>query len=79
MIEGEAVLIEDDGRTVLKPGDMVASAKGVRNGHHLINESEKPCRFVVFGGGTRSWGEYSDIDMMIGPDNRYVHKDGTPY
>lgn len=79
MLEGEAVLVEDDGRTLLKPGDMAAWPKGVRNGHHLINESGRPCRFVVFGGGTRSWGEYSDIDMMFTADNRYTRKDGTPY
>lgn len=79
MLEGEAVLVEDDGRTMLKAGDMVAWPKGVRNGHHLINESDQPCRFVVFGGTARTWGEYSDIDMTFTADGRYLHKDGTPY
>ena len=79
MIEGEAVLVEDDGRTTLRAGDMAAWPKGVRNGHHLINESDQPCRFAVFGGGTRTWGEYSDIDMQFTADGRYLHKDGTPY
>ncbi|MEO7634979.1 MAG: cupin domain-containing protein [Sphingomicrobium sp.] len=79
MIEGAAVLIEDDGRTPLNPGDLVAWPKGVRNGHHLINETDRPCRFVVFGGGTRSWGEYSDIDMKFTADGTYTRKDGTPY
>ena len=79
MIEGEAVLIEDEGRTILKPGDLVAWAKGVRNGHHLINESSSPCRFVCFGGGKVTWGEYSDIDMQFHADGIYRHKDGTPY
>lgn len=79
MIEGEAVLVEDDGRTPMRPGDLAVWPKGVRNGHHLINESERPCRFVVFGGGVRSWGAYSDIDMLFTADGRYTHKDGTPY
>ena len=78
MLEGEAVLVEDEGRTMLRPGDMTAWPKGVRNGHHLINESDRPCRFVVFGGPTRTWGEYSDIDMKF-TDGPYLHKDGTPY
>lgn len=79
MIEGEAVLVEDEGRSVMRAGDMVAWAKGVRNGHHLINESAAPCRFVCFSGGEVTWGEYSDIDMQFHADGRYRHKDGTPY
>ena len=79
MIEGEAVLVEDDGRTLLRPGDLAVWPKGSTNGHHLINDSASPCRFVVFGGGTNTGGGYSDIDMLFTADNRYVHKDGTPY
>ena len=79
MIDGEATLVEDDGRTVLKPGDCAAWPKGSTNGHHLINESDRDCVFVVVGGGTNTGGGYSDIDMMFTPDNRYVHKDGSPY
>jgi uncharacterized cupin superfamily protein len=79
MIEGEAVLVEDDGRTIMRPGDLAAWPKGARNGHHLINESDRPCRFVVFGGVECTGGGYSDIDMMFTADSRYVHKDGTPY
>ena len=79
MLEGEGVLVEDDGRTDLRPGDMVAWPKGVRNGHHVINDSDRPCRFVVFGAGVRTTGEYSDIDMTFTADGTYLHKDGTPY
>jgi uncharacterized cupin superfamily protein len=79
MLQGEAVLVEDDGRTVLRPGDCAAWAKGVANGHHLINESGADCVFVVVGGGKNTGGGYSDIDMMWTADDRYVHKDGTPY
>ena len=79
MIEGEAVMIEDDGRTVMRPGDLAAWPKGVANGHHLINDSDQPCRFIVFGGGTNTGGGYSDIDLMFTADGTYVHKDGTPY
>ncbi|MEO6199117.1 MAG: cupin domain-containing protein [Sphingomicrobium sp.] len=79
MIDGEAVMIEDEGRTIMRSGDMVAWAKGVRNGHHLVNESDTPCRFVVVGGGKCTWGEYSDIDMTFNADGRYRRKDGTPY
>jgi len=79
MLSGEAVLVEDEGRTILGAGDIAAWPKGTGNGHHLRNESESDCSFVVVGGGTNTGGGYSDIDMLFTADNRYVHKDGTPY
>ena len=79
MIDGEATLVEDDGRTVLKPGDCAAWPKGSTNGHHLINESDADCSFVVMGGGTNTGGGYSDIDLAFTAAGTYVHKDGTPY
>lgn len=79
MLEGEAVLVENDGRTVLRSGELVAWPKGVPNGHHLINETDQPCRFVVFGGGTNTGGDYPDIDLKFTADGSYVHNDGTPY
>src|SRR5678816_4017537 len=79
MVEGEAVLVEDEGRTPLHAGDLAAWPKGAANGHHLINESDAPCRFIVFGGGVNTGGCYSDIDMMWDVNDGYVHKDGTPY
>ena len=79
MLTGEAVLVEDEGRTILRAGDIAAWPKGTGDGHHLRNESESDCSFVVVGGGTNTGGGYSDIDMLFTADNRYVHKDGTPY
>jgi uncharacterized cupin superfamily protein len=79
MLEGEAVLVEDDGPVLLRSGDLAAFPKGVRNGHHLRNESGEDCAFVVFGGGVRTGGGYSDVDMMFTADGQYVRKDGTPY
>ncbi len=79
VLAGHAVLIEDGGRTLLDPGDCVAWAKGVANGHHLVNESDTDCVFVAIGGGIASGGGYSDIDMMFTADGRYVHEDGTDY
>ena len=80
MLTGEAVLIEDEGETVLKPGDIVAWAKGVRNGHHLQNRTDEDCSFIAISGGdkARDHGEYPDIDLIFTPEG-YSHKDGTPY
>lgn len=79
MLEGEAVLVEDKGETLLRAGDCAAWPKGNTNGHHLRNDSERDCTFIVVGGGTNTGGGYSDIDMMWTADGRFVRKDGTPY
>jgi uncharacterized cupin superfamily protein len=79
MLSGEAVLVEDDGRTVLRAGDCAAWPKGSTNGHHLRNESDSDCTFIVIGSGAGGAGGYSDIDMLFTPEGKYVRKDGTPY
>jgi uncharacterized cupin superfamily protein len=79
MLSGEAVLVEDEGRTVLRAGDIAAWPKGRTNGHHLRNESSEDCSFVCLSGGTNTGGGYSDIDMMWTAEDGFVHKDGTPY
>jgi uncharacterized cupin superfamily protein len=66
-------------RRALRAGDLAAWPKGTGVGHHLINESDRPCRFLAFSGGERSGGGYSDIDLMFTREGTYVHKDGTPY
>jgi uncharacterized cupin superfamily protein len=76
---GEAVLIEDDGETTMRPGDVAAWPAGVRNGHHLVNRTDADCVFIAIGTGERSkGGAYSDIDMTFSDDG-YFHKDGTAY
>jgi uncharacterized cupin superfamily protein len=79
MLEGTAVLVEDDGEIEVEAGDILAWAKGSTNGHHLINRSTEPCTFIAISAGQRTTGGYSDIDMMWSADGRFVHKDGTPY
>ncbi|HET7316435.1 MAG TPA: transcriptional regulator, partial [Sphingomicrobium sp.] len=62
-----------------KPGDCAAWPKGSVNGHHVRNESDSDCAFIVMGGGTNTGGGYSDIDMLFTDDSRYVRRDGTAY
>ncbi|MCB2063202.1 MAG: cupin domain-containing protein [Novosphingobium sp.] len=79
MLSGEAVLVENDGRTVLRAGDVCAWPADVENGHHLINESQADCVFVAISAGTDGGGDYPDIDMCWTADGTYRHKDGTEY
>lgn len=77
---GEAILIEDEGETLVRAGDILAWAAGVENGHRLHNRSEAPFVFLAVSGGAREddFGEYPDIDMTFDADG-YAHKDGTRY
>ena len=79
MLTGEATLVEDHSETVMRPGDCAAWPKGSTNGHHLINRTDADCSFVAIGGGVRTGGGYSDIDMLFTDDGRYTRKDGTDY
>ena len=82
VLDGEVVLCEDGGETVLRPGD-VAWKAGVANGHRLINRSDRDTVFIEVG--TRAAADrafYSDIDMMVVRDEkgaRYTKKNGELY
>jgi uncharacterized cupin superfamily protein len=77
------VLIEDDGETVLKPGDAAGFKANAPNGHHLVNKSDRDAVYLEIG--TRSKherAEYPDVDLRVIRDEsgaRYTHKDGRPY
>ncbi len=83
MIEGEVVLCEDAGETVLKAGDAAGWKAGVANGHCLINRSGRDAVFLEVG--TRAPREkvtYPDIDMSFerdGETRKYTRKSGEPY
>lgn len=80
MLDGEAVLIEDEGETIMRPGDCAAFPKEVANGHHLVNRSDRPCTFIAVGKPAASDCHYPDIDLHLdGPTQRYVRKDGTEF
>ena len=49
MLAGEAVLIEDGGETVVRPGDVLAWPAGVPDGHRLHNRGGEDCVFVAIG------------------------------
>jgi uncharacterized cupin superfamily protein len=83
VLEGEVVLIEDGGETVLKPGDAAGFKANNRNGHHLVNKSTHDAIYLEIG--TRSKherAEYPDVDLVAICDEkgeRYTHKNGEPY
>ena len=81
VLEGELVLIEDDGETLLRAGDCAAYPKGTGNGHHMINRSDRVAVYLEVGSRQRDdLTTCSDIDLMsANADGRFTHKDGTAY
>ena len=81
--EGECVLVQDAGETLMLPGDCAAFPAGDPDGHCFINRSTTEARFLVVG--TKAPSEvatYSDVDMVVvmeGGSARFTYKDGTPW
>jgi uncharacterized cupin superfamily protein len=83
VLEGEVTLCEDDGETVLKPGDSAGWKAGVANGHCLINRSDRDAVFLEVGSrAATERAHYSEIDMMVVRDEkgaRFTKKNGEPF
>lgn len=85
ILEGHPLLIDDDGETQLRPGDITTHPANDGNGHHMKNQTEQDVKFLIIG--TRSaetdHAHYPDIDLDLpanGTAKRDYHrKDGTPY
>jgi uncharacterized cupin superfamily protein len=84
VLEGEAVLVTNDGRQTLSAGTCVGFAHGTGDAHHFLNESDGEVLLLVVG--DRTPGEvatYPDVDLLGRMDaaGRYsfTHKDGSSY
>lgn len=86
LLKGEAVLVEDDGETILHAGDAAAFKAGVENGHMLVNRSPEEVLFLEVG--TRAEEDvstYTDVtvDMRYekrrGAEGRIVRRNGENY
>jgi uncharacterized cupin superfamily protein len=83
ILQGEVVLVEDDGETVLKAGDAAGFKANSGVGHHLVNRSDRDAIFLEIG--TRSKyerAEYPGLDLVVVRDDkgaRYTRRNGEPY
>ena len=83
VVEGELVLIEDHGETILRPGDAAGFKAGVENGHCLVNRTANDAVYLEVG--TRAASErahYSDVDCKVernGTTFTYMRHSGEPY
>lgn len=82
VLEGEVVLVTDEGEQALHAGQCAGYPAGRSNGHHFINRSKASARYLEIG--DRVDGDeprYPDDDLKWAGDasGGYVHKDGSSY
>jgi uncharacterized cupin superfamily protein len=85
ILEGEAVLIEDDGEHVMKPGDAAGFKAGVQNGHCLVNRSSRDVVYLEVGSRNKDEiAHYPDDDVAMKRDpatgkNTFTKKTGDAW
>lgn len=82
VVEGEVVLVTDDGEETLAAGDSAAFKAGVANGHHLVNRSGRDAVLLEVGNNVPEQDRcvYPDCDMVAEPgEDHYRRRDGTSY
>ena len=80
VVSGEVVLVTDKGEEILRAGDCATFPKGLADGHHLINRTDKDV--LVLEVGTNSVDDvctYPDVDMKVDAQHGFTHMDGKPY
>ena len=81
--EGHCIMVTDAGETEMGPGDCAAFPAGKPDGHHFINRTDRPARFLVVGSkAPREVATYSDEDLVVTVEAgraTFTHKDGSPY
>ena len=81
--QGECTLVQDEGETILRPGDCAAFPANIPNGHHFINRTDQPAAFLVIGTKAKSEvATYSDVDLKVeigGGKAHFIHKDGSDW
>ena len=81
--QGECILVQDAGETVMQVGDCVAFPANVPDGHQFINRSDAVAQFLVVGSkAKREVATYSDVDLVLtveGGQASYTYKDGSSW
>ncbi|MCA1244454.1 cupin domain-containing protein [Stappia stellulata] len=83
ILEGEAVLVEDDTETPLVAGEAAAFKAGNGIAHQLVNRSAQDVVYLEVGSrAEEEHARYADHDLDYRRDaagHRFTRKDGTPY
>ncbi len=83
VLEGELVLIEDEGETVLTRGECAGFKAGLANGHHLVNRSGNDTYYLEIGTRAATEKAHYPDDDLVGIKNKdgfqFTRKSGDPY
>jgi uncharacterized cupin superfamily protein len=84
VLEGEVALRTDEGEQILTAGVCAGFPAGVSNGHHLVNRSDRPARYLELSNRDETdLPEYTDDDLAYSPrpdrSAVFTHKDGRSY
>jgi uncharacterized cupin superfamily protein len=82
VLEGELVLVTDDGEEILRAGDCAGFQGGAPDGHQLQNRSSKDAVYLEIGSRRIEHDEvsYPDIDLRARKGRGgFTHADGRPY
>jgi uncharacterized cupin superfamily protein len=84
ILEGDPILVTNEGETALHPGMCAGFKAGSGNAHHLINRTEREVVYLEIG--DRNAGDtviYPDDDLgralATHGSRMFVHRDGRPY
>lgn len=80
VIEGEVVLVTDEGEETLRAGNCAGFKAGVANGHHLQNRSDRAALLLEVGSRKPEQDEvlYPGLDLKV-VKGTFVHADGKSY
>jgi uncharacterized cupin superfamily protein len=84
VLEGEVVLRTDEGEQILKSGMCAGFRAGVKNGHHLVNRSDRPARYLeISNRDPADTADYPDDDLLCirqaDGTVRFTRKDGSSF
>jgi uncharacterized cupin superfamily protein len=83
VLEGEVVLVTNEGEQTLRAGTCAGYPAGSKNGHHFVNRSRKRAKYLEIGTnvpGDTAFYPDDDLRLMETEDGMlYAHKDGRRY
>jgi uncharacterized cupin superfamily protein len=85
VLEGEVVLRTEAGEHVLRAGMCAGFAAGAKDGHQLINRSDRPAVYLEISNRDEADTAYypdPDVDLVWNAPQapgKFTRRDGTPY
>ncbi len=84
VLEGEVVLVTDEGEQRLGAGACAGFPAGTGDGHQLVNRGDRPARYLeISNRDPEDTAEYPDVDLAYrrSPDGTavFTRKDGSSY